>query len=76
MKRPKIDTSGTEAAQKAIADATVAANNIRQNMSADLTNENLATVVPGGGAPDIGTTGTRKKRNASAGLASQLGIQV
>lgn len=52
----------------------MAANNLQQNFSADLTNDNLATVVAGGSAADISPGSTRKRRNATGGLSSQLGI--
>jgi hypothetical protein len=78
MKRPKIDTSGTDMANKAIADAQAAANNLRQNMSADLTNDNMTTAVAGGTADAVDTsigTGTRRRRQ-SGSLSSSLGINV
>lgn len=75
MKRPKIDTSGTEAAQKAVADAQAAANNLRQNFQTDLATENLSTAVAGGTA-DVGGTeaSTTRKRRNPGGLSSSLGI--
>lgn len=76
MKTPKVDTSGTERAQKAIADAQAAATNLQKNFAADLRTENIAQVTAGGTAADVPeVTGTRKKR-PQGGLASQLGINV
>ncbi len=76
MKRPKIDTSGTEAAQKAVADAQAAANNLSKNFKADLGTENLTNVVAGGSADamdaNVGTP--RRRRATGAGLSSSLGI--
>jgi hypothetical protein len=75
MKRPKVDTSGTEKATAAVAEAQTAANNLRQNMAADLTNENIATVVAGGAAGEgSGFAGPTKRRRTGVGLSSQLGI--
>lgn len=75
MKQPKIDTSGSEAAQKAIADAQTAANNLKQNYSADLSNDNLTNVVAGGGAEAGGITASKtRKRPGMGGLSSSLGI--
>lgn len=78
MKRPKIDTSGTEAAQKAVADAQTAANNMQKNFSADLTTENLTQVVAGGsaGAADTSGASSSRRRRPGTGLSSQLGINV
>jgi hypothetical protein len=77
MKAPKVDTSGTEKAQKAIADAQAAATNLQKNFAADLKTENITQVTPGGTAEaqDM-VSGMRKKRPAAGGLASQLGINV
>lgn len=76
MRRAKIDTSGTEAAQRAIAEAQRAANNLNQNFRTDLSNENLTQVVAGGGAEAAAIeTGTRRRRRNS-GLSSSLGIDV
>lgn len=75
MKRPKIDTSGTEQAQAAVAAAQTAANNLQQNFAADLTNDNLSQVVAGGSAAEAGAVpGSRKRRPGAGGLSSQLGI--
>jgi hypothetical protein len=77
MKAPKIDTSGTEAAQKAIADAQAAATNLQKNFSADLSNQNVAQVTAGGTAEAMAPTSSqRKKRPGAGGLASSLGINV
>ena len=77
MKAPKVDTSGTEKAQKAIADAQAAATNLQKNFAADLKTENITQVTPGGTAESQDmVSGVRKKRPASGGLASQLGINV
>jgi hypothetical protein len=76
MKRPKIDTSGTERAQAAIAEAQRVANNLRQNFSTNLQTENLTQVSAGGGAAEMmGADSTRRKRSGS-GLSSQLGIEL
>lgn len=76
MKTPKIDTSGTERAQRAIAEAQAAANNLRQNFQTDLKTENLAQVTPGAGADGVSTDGTPKRKRPGYGLSSQLGINV
>lgn len=77
MKRPKVDTSGTEAAQAAVAAAQEQANNLRKNFGADLSNENITNVVAGGSAAgsETATTATRRRRQGS-GLSSQLGLSV
>jgi hypothetical protein len=76
MKRPKIDTSGTEMAQKAVADAQERANNLQKNFAADLKTENLTNVDVGGSAEalDIMGDGKRRRRSNTGGLSSQLGI--
>ena len=76
MKTPKVDTSGTERAQQAIADAQNAASNLQKNYKADLTTENLTQIAPGGGAADVGAMSpdTSRRRRQGSGLASQLGI--
>lgn len=76
MKAPKVDTSGTEKAQKAIADAQAAASNLQKNFAADLKTDNVAQVTPGGSAEVAAPSGAKRKRNAVTGLASQLGINV
>lgn len=75
MKAPKIDTSGTEAAQRATAAAQTAANNLAKNYKTDLTTENLTNVVAGGSAEasSVDVAGMRK-RKPTGGLASSLGI--
>ena len=76
MKTPKIDTSGTERAQRAIAEAQAAANNLQKNFQTDLKTENLTQVTPGAGA-EVGVTDEAPKRKRrSGGLSSQLGINV
>lgn len=76
MKKPKVDMRGVEAANKAIADAQQAAQNMQKNFSADLKNENIATVTPGGTAEVSPIpSGVRKKRQGG-GLSSQLGINL
>ena len=74
MKTPKVDNSGTKAAQEAAARAQEAANNLNKNFRADLSTENITDVVAGGTAEalDRGTGGPRKRK--IAGLASSLGI--
>lgn len=75
MKSPKVDTSGTEAAQKAVAEAQAAANNLNKNFKTDLTTENLNNVVAGGSADLVGTeASTTRKRRPQGGLSSALGI--
>lgn len=76
MKTPKIDTSGTERANEAIAKAQDAANALQKNFAADLNTENIAAVVPGGGA-EAGAVGvSTKRKRPGSGLSSQLGINV
>ncbi len=75
MKRPNVDTSGTEAASKAVAEAQAAANNLNKNFKTDLSTENLSTVVAGGSADLTGTEATTtRKRRQGGGLSSALGI--
>lgn len=76
MKTPKIDTSGTERAQRAIAEAQAAANNLQKNFQTDLKTENLTQVTPGAGAEAVSTDGTPKRKRQGSGLSSQLGINV
>ena len=76
MKTPKIDTSGTERAQRAIAEAQAAANNLQKNFQTDLKTENLTQVTPGTGAEAVGTDEAPKRKRRSGGLSSQLGINV
>ena len=76
MKKPKIDTSGTERAQRAIAEAQTAANNLQKNFQTDLATENLTQVTPGTGAEAVGTDEAPKRKRRSGGLSSQLGINV
>lgn len=79
MKKVKVDNSGQAAATQANAEALAAANNLRQNMAVDLTSENLTTAVAGGtadaGVQDVLGSSTRK-RKATGGLATQLGVNV
>ena len=76
MKAPKIDTSGTAAAQAATARAQEAANNLSKNFRADLGTENLSNVVAGGSADAAagGIADAMRKRKPQAGLSSSLGI--
>lgn len=76
MKTPKIDTSGTERAQRAIAEAQAAANNLQKNFQTDLKTENLTQVTPGAGADVVSTDETPKRKRQGSGLSSQLGINV
>ena len=76
MKTPKIDNSGTERAQRAIAEAQAAANNLQKNFQADLKTENLPQATPGAGAEAVGTDEAPKRKRRSGGLSSQLGINV
>jgi len=78
VKTPKVDTSGTERANQAIAAAQAAANNLKTNFQADLGTENLTQVNAGGGA-DLASmmdTSTTKRRRPGSGLSSQLGLNV
>ena len=75
MKSPKIDTSGTERAQRAIAEAQAAANNLQKNFQTDLKTENMTQVVAGDGA-EAATESSPKRRRQGGGLSSQLGISV
>jgi hypothetical protein len=77
MKKQKIDTSGTEMAQRAIAEAQERANNLQRNFAADLKTENLTNVDTGGSAEELDVLDDTKKRRrapAKGGLSSQLGI--
>lgn len=76
MKTPKIDTSGTERAQRAIAEAQAAATNLQKNFQADLKNENMTQVAPGAGAEAVVADEVPKRKRQSSGLSSQLGINV
>lgn len=76
MKTPKIDTSGTERAQRAVAEAQAAANNLQKNFQTDLNTENLTQVTPGAGAEAVVTDEAPKRKRRSSGLSSQLGIDV
>lgn len=76
MKSPKIDTSGVERAQRAIAEAQAAANNLQKNFQTDLRNENLTQVTPGAGADAAVPEAGPKRRRRGSGLSSQLGIDV
>lgn len=76
MKAPKVDTRGTAMAQKAIAEAQAAANNLQKNFQTDLKTENLTQVLPGATADAISTDENPKRRRTAGGLASQLGINV
>ena len=76
MKTPKIDTSGTERAQQAIAEAQAAANNLQKNFQTDLKTENLTQVTPGAGAEAGVTDEAPKRKRRSGGLSSQLGINL
>lgn len=76
MKSPKIDTSGTERAQRAVAEAQAAANNLQKNFQTDLKTENMTQVVAGDGYAELSNPGSTSKRRRQGGLASQLGINV
>ena len=76
MKTPKIDNSGTERAQRAVAEAQAAANNLQKNFQTDLKTENLTQVTPGAGAEAGVTDEAPKRKRRSGGLSSQLGINV
>ena len=76
MKKPKIDTSGTERAQRAIAEAQAAANNLQKNFQTDLKTENMTQVVAGDGAEAVSRESSPKRRRQGGGLSSQLGISV
>ena len=73
----KIDTSGTERAQRAIAEAQAAANNLQKNFQTDLKTENLTQVTPGASAEAVVSTDeTPKRKRTGSGLSSQLGINL
>ena len=77
MKKQKVDTSGTEMAQRAIVEAQERANNLQRNFAADLKTENLTNVETGGSAEELDVLGDDKKRRRAppkGGLSSQLGI--
>lgn len=76
MKTQKVDTSGTEAANRAVAAAQQASANLQKNFAADLQTENLTQVVAGGTATaaDTSSTSGRRRRSGSGSLSSQLGI--
>jgi len=75
MKTPQIDTSGTERAQRAIAEAQAAANNLQKNFQTDLKTENMTQVV-GGAEAAIPESSPKRRRRQGGGLSSQLGINV
>lgn len=74
MKGPSIDNSGYERAQRAIAEAQAAANNMQKNFQTDLKTENLTTVTPGAAADITTDSSTARRRKPQAGLASSLGL--
>ncbi len=76
MKSPKIDTSGTEKAQRAIAESQAAASNLQKNFQTDLKTENMTQVVAGGGAEATPESSPKRRRRGGGGLSSQLGIDV
>jgi hypothetical protein len=76
MKSPKIDTSGTERAQRAIAEAQAAASNLQKNFQTDLKTENMTQVTPGAGADAVVPEATPKRKRQGSGLSSQLGINL
>lgn len=76
MKSPSVDTSGTERAQRAIAEAQTAANNLQKNFQTDLKTENLTQVTPGASADVVDTESSVRRRKNASGLSSQLGINV
>lgn len=76
MKKPKIDTSGTERAQRAIAEAQAAANNLQKNFQTDLKTENLTQVTPGASAEAVVAEAAPKRKRQGSGLSSQLGINL
>ena len=77
MKTPKIDTSGTEKAQRAVAEAQAAANNLQKNFQTDLKTENMTQVVAGDGYAELSSPeSSPKRRRQGGGLSSQLGINV
>lgn len=75
MKRPKVDNSGVERAQRAIAASQEAANALQENFRTDLKTENLTEVVPGVVETED-TSSARRRRRQTGGLSSQLGINV
>lgn len=78
MKSPKVDMSGVEAANKAMAEATAAAGNLQKNFQTDLKSENL-TKVEAGGASEIAAAASptaKRRKTSGGGLASTLGVNV
>lgn len=73
---PTVDNSGAEAAAAASAKAQEAANNMQKNFAADLKNENITTVTPGGGAEASTAINPGRKRKGQASLSSSLGLDV
>lgn len=72
-KKPKIKRD--YAAERAAAEAQAAANNMAKNFAANLKNENIPQVVPGGtDVVDNTVAPNRKRRVAGTGLSTQLGI--
>lgn len=77
MKKPKVDMSGVEAANKAIAEAQAAATNLQQNFKADLKSDALTEVEVGGtGMSDLEGPLKQSKRRRAGPLSSQLGVNV
>lgn len=73
MKKPKVDMSGVAAANEANAAANRAATNLERNFRADLSTNNVANVIPGGGADAAAPVETNKRRNwQPSKVASQL----
>lgn len=56
--------------------ARQAQENMQQNFAADLKQENIGQVIAGGTADVVGEDTLKKKKNASTGLASTLGINL
>lgn len=88
MKRPRVNVAtdngqaaAAAAAQaqanQAIADAQTASNNIRKNLQADLSTQNMATVIAGGTAEAVAPIGDgTRNRKRNSGLSSALGINL
>jgi hypothetical protein len=76
MKAPKIDTSGTEMAQRAVAEAQQASVNLQKNFAADLGINNMADIVPGGTAAQQPGASTKRRRANGNTIASALGLDL
>jgi hypothetical protein len=80
MKQPDNSAAirAQEQAAKAAAEAQLAANNLKSNLSKDLSTENMSKIVAGGSAAalDTATGSTQRKKRPTGSLSSQLGVNV